>query len=250
MKGLGTKKLFLATLLLAHIAGNAHATNLAERADAILLNMLGAVGATRDYQARFIVQTQVAGRMRSPESLFIKQRREPSCIYIQWLDGPRQSAEHIFCSEEPPDTSTVRLRGRTLMNRKSLSRAQMKALQVVLRPVDDEGLYGMVARYANQYFDAAQNARPDDFVVELRQATVFNRPSSCLRIRRRQAIPNAPFQGQSEMCIDDRIKLPSAFRNWDANGNLLESYLMGDYEINTGLDDADFDLIENSAKQP
>ncbi len=204
--------------------------------------MLGTMSTVKDYEARLIVQSRVAGRIRTPEEIFIKQRREPSCTYMQWLDGPRQSAEHIYCSDTSDNSNPVRKRGRTLMNTKALTPAQMQALQIVLRPVDDDGLYGMVARYANQYFDAAENARPGDFIVELRPAVVFNNPSSCVRIRRRNPLPNAPFQGQSELCVDERTKMPSTFRNWDARGELLEAFLIGDFQINTGLIDADFEL--------
>lgn len=238
----GAMRKIIAACILFLLAGPAMAAGAAERADAILLNMLGAVSAVRDYEATFVVQTRVAGQMRRPETILIRQRRQPSCLYSKWLDGARASAERIFCSDEPQDTGMVRRRARTLMNQRELSRAQVEALQVVLRPVDDDGLYGMVARYATQYFDAAQNAGADDFIVELRKATVFDRPASCLRVRRRHPIVDAPFQGQTEMCVDDQGKLPSAFKAWDASGNLLESYLIGNYSINIGLKDGDFEL--------
>lgn len=244
MKGLCVKSCGI--LLCACLLGSAQAATLAERADALLLDMLGAVGAVRDYEARFVVQAQVDGRLVPPETLLIKHRRDPSCLYMRWLDGERQSRERTYCSGEAAVAKTVRTRGRTLMNRKQLTQAQMRALQVVLRPVDDDGLYGLVARYASQYFDAAQNAQPDDFVVEVRQATVFKRPATCLRIRRRALLLDAPFQGQNEICVDDRSKLPSAFRVWNAEGVLLESYLMGDYRINSGLKDADFKLVNEA----
>ncbi|GEM_PF-2929883 len=235
-------KFLLPGLVAGLLAMPAAALNLEERADALMLDMLGLISSVRDYEARFVVQTREAGRMRPPEAVYIKQRRSPSCIHTRWLDGPRKNAERVFCSEESADNVTVRSRARTLMNQKQLSRAQLTALQVVLRPVDDDGLYGMVARYANQYFDAAESVRQGDYKVEVRHATVYERPVICLRLRRKHAVADAHYQGQTELCVDVKNKLPSAFRAWDARGELLESYLIGDYRINSGLQDSDFEL--------
>lgn len=242
MKGL---RLFKAALTLAAAlfpASFSGAATVAERADAIFLDMLGAVSAVRDYEARFMIQRQVAGRIRMPETIQIKQRRQPSCLHANWLSGPKVNTAQVLCSDAASIKQPVRKNARTLMNQKRLSRAQLNALKVVLQPIDDDGLFGLVARYANQYFDAAEHARPGDFIVEVRRATVFERTASCLRIRRRQPIADAPFTGQSEICVDDRSKLPSAFRSWDIRNQLVISYMIGSYRVNPGLTDNDFSL--------
>lgn len=218
----------------------AQASDLAERADTLILNMLGAVSAVRDYEARFVVQVTRNGELQKPDGLLIRQRRQPACMYTRWLEGARQTGERVFCSEAPLSDQPVRRSARTLVNRRALTQRQIEALKNVLSATRDDGLFGMVARYANQYFDAAENAEPGEFVVGLRQATVFKRPATCLRIRRRDPVEFAPFSSQSELCVDDQSKLPSALRQWNAQGALVESYLMGDYQLNTGLADALF----------
>lgn len=223
-------------------ASAGYAASLAERADAIVLDMLGAVSAVSDYEARLVVQTTLNGQLQQPKGLLIRQRRMPNCIYTKWLSQVDHASERLFCGDDEIYHRPVRKSAKTLVNRRGLSAPQIKALAVVLSPVDEDGIYGMVARYANVYFDAAENASSDDFSVGLRQATVFKRPASCLRIRRNEPIAGAPFQGQSEVCIDDRSKLPSSFRQWNAEGELQESYLMGDYQINRDMGDEYFQI--------
>jgi hypothetical protein len=88
-------------------------------------------------------------------------------------------------------------------------------------------------------------------------AKTNNIDEAALRYQNKGKKPNDPsaslwipgyYASKWEICVDDAIGIPIAYKNWDMEGNVFEVYAFEKLKVNTNLSDIDFDP-ENESYQ-
>jgi Protein of unknown function (DUF1571) len=221
--------------VLALTAGAAGAQGAGDAADAsevdrLLERLVHAVGSLRDYTCVFTKQERVDGELQPVDTIFVKQRREPRCIYMKWIDGPERGREAIHC----PERYGAKLKvhegsGVDSWMTLSLDPTGKIAMRGERHPITEAGIL----------FTTEELSR---HMVADRSRLRFERGARPGCLIATQAVPTGHYAHRTEICVDPQRSLPQSVQVWNERGELIERYLYSDYRMDVGLTDRDFDV--------
>jgi len=236
--------------LLAHPAcaldaGTQGDTSAREQALALMGEFFSATADIHDYTQVMTKQQRIKDALQAEEVLLVKHRQAPECRYMTWIGDRKKGREMIYCANryggeiQAHDSGVL-----SFYNASFKPDGSFYARLGQLHPVDDIGIYPM-ARMIKQ--DSSYiTAHPELPAPTLASATVAGAASTCIDLAQGPELFSAYHAGRRELCLDDKLHLPTRLKIWNQQGQLMEQYTFSDYKLNIGLTDADFDT-KNSA---
>jgi outer membrane lipoprotein-sorting protein len=202
----------------------------ASEVDRWLERLVRASASLRDYACTFTKQERVDRELRPVDTILLKQRREPRCVYMKWTGGPNLGREAIHCPAKYGGNFKVHEgSGIGSWFTLSLDPTGSIAMDGERHPISEAGIFFTVD-------ELARRLRSD------RSRLRFERPGrpDCLVVT--QTEPTGHYAHRTEICLDPQRSLPASLQVWDASGTLLERYGYADYRTDVGLTDRDFDV--------
>ena len=220
------------SLLVAPIASaqSSAATALdASEVDRLLDRLVRASAPLSDYVCTFTKQEHVDGGLQPLDTILLKQRRQPRCVYMKWVAGPHLGREAIHCPAKYGANFKVHEKsGIASWMTLSLDPTGRIAMDGERHPITEAGIFFTVDELARRLASDRSRLR-------------FERSGTdCLTTM--QTEPTGHYAHRTEVCLDPQRSLPVSLRVWDASGQLLERYGYSDYRIDVGLTDRDFDV--------
>ncbi len=181
------------------------------------------------YQVTMTKQQRIDGQLRPVETILLKQRREPRCTYMKWVDKPYKGRELIHCADRYDGKLKVHAGGVRNIATLSLDPHGALAMKDNLHPVTSAGLY-MIGR-------ASSGANRGELI----RKTVDGRQADCLVSTGTMDV--GPYiAGRQELCLDQQSRMPVQMQLWNTDGDMMERYTYRDYRTNRRLSDRDFDV--------
>jgi hypothetical protein len=195
----------------------------------LLERLVSASASLRDYVCTFTKQEHVDGELQPVDTILLKQRRQPRCVYMKWVAGPHLGREAIHCPTKYGANFKVHEKsGIASWMTLSLDPAGRIAMDGERHPITEAGIFFTVDELARR-------------LVSDRARLRFERSGTdCLTTT--QTEPTGHYAHRTEVCLDPQRSLPVSLQVWDASGQLLERYGYSDYRIDVGLTDRDFDV--------
>lgn len=195
----------------------------------------------QDYTAVFVKHQRIRGRLRKPETIFMKFKK-PFAIYMKWIKVPDEGKEVIYVDGKNDNklaghpggflyyiTPTMYLEPQNPIamggNLKPINQAGLgktiEALVKICKLAEQNGDLALVCK------GTANFEGRDVYVVER-----FLPPNKS------KEYPNA----HAVIYIDKQLKLPVYYASYDEKEDLLEEYIYRDVKLNVGLNDNDFSV--------
>jgi len=217
-------------LVAAAAAGTSGNAIDAAEVDRLLDRLVRAVSSLRDYSCVFTKQERVDGTLQPAETIFLKQRRDPRCIYMKWTAGPNAGREAIHCPPRYGPKFKVRDgSGVGSWLTLSLDPTGKIAMDGERHPITEAGIFFTTDELARRLVADRSRLRFES----------GERPGCLLTT---QTVPTGHYAYRTEICVDPQRSLLESVRVWDERGELLEHYTYADYHVDVGLTDRDFDV--------
>lgn len=167
-------------------------------------------------------------------TLFVKHRREPSCVYMRWIEKPHKGREMLFCDERYDGKILVHEGGLLgVLTIKIDPKKESKDRGVGFRSPDEIGMFAIERM--------VEDAKQRESEPTLSQRKINGVEASCLRFETGAEVPRRFEVGARELCVDPANNLPLAIRLWSPDGTLMEDGTFSQIKLNPGLSDQDFD---------
>jgi len=201
----------------------------ASEVDRLLERLASASASLRDYVCTFTKQEHVDGELQPVDTILLKQRRQPRCVYMKWVAGPHLGREAIHCPAKYGANFKVHEKsGIASWMTLSLDPTGRIAMDGERHPITEAGIFFTVDELARRLASDRSRLR-------------FERSGTdCLTTT--QTEPTGHYAHRTEVCLDPQRSLPVSLQVWDASGRLLERYGYSDYRTDVGLTDRDFDV--------
>ncbi len=220
-------KILLATALCAAASA---ATAAPASVEELTNQFLAALDQLPGYQVEMTKLQRIRGRLQPEETILLKQRRDPPCVYMKWIEKPNLGRELIHCPARYEGKVKVHAGGRKNIATLSLDPEGPVAMLDNLHPVTRAGIYE-IGRTLQALRSEVATLTPS-----------AGGRASCLTSNA-QWSAGAYRVGRSEICFDNNVHhLPVSLRLWDANGQLMEQYSYFNYRLNLRLSDQDFNV--------
>jgi hypothetical protein len=198
--------------------------------DRLLDRVVRASAPLRDYVCTFTKQEYVDGELQPLDTILLKQRRQPRCVYMKWVAGPHLGREAIHCPAKYGANFKVHEKsGIASWMTLSLDPTGRIAMDGERHPITEAGIFFTVDEFARR-------------LVSDRSRLRFERPEQPDCLIATQTAPTAHYAHRTEICLDPQRSIPASVQVWDASGQLLERYGYSDYRTDIGLTDRDFDV--------
>jgi outer membrane lipoprotein-sorting protein len=214
------------------------------QAQALLERMFTAAAAVQDYELVMDKQQRHDGRMQPVEELEIKHRRNPDCRYMRWVGKRNHGREMIYCPGRYGGKIEAHNGGLFHFITVGIDPDGERATKGQLHRIYDTGLFMLVKKVREDY-DYLM-AHPELPPPVLSHRDVHGQSSTCIDLAQGADLFKTYRVGRRELCIDDKLALPTELKLWNTDGDLTEHYVYFDYRLNPGLSDEDFD-IHNAA---
>jgi uncharacterized protein DUF1571 len=207
----------------------------------------------QDYQAVFVKQERVGGRMSNEERSAVKFRRGrvdgensiPQSIYMRFLEPRSASGREVIYVDGQNDGRLVAHEGGLLnVIRARLEPTSRMAMRGNKHPITEFGIEKLILRLIEK---GTRDLQHDDCQVEVNRNIEINGHSGTeIRIVHSQPSEHFDFH-VARIIIDDELNLPVGYEGylWPEKGStepvLNERYFYTDLRLNVGFIDRDFD---------
>ena len=204
----------------------------------VVRRAIDAAARVDDYTCTSTKQENVDGKMLAEETFVLKQRKEPDCVYLKWVQEPYKNRETIYCRARYGDKIRVHEGSGVAgwLGSLSLDPEGTFARRNNRHSIREAGIFHLLKvvreRFDQAKGDHAMGERP------LAEADVHDQPSYCFSIDEEAT--------KTEICLHRTLYLPTRVKTFDGSGRVIENYTWTDYHLNVGLKDRDFD-VDNSA---
>lgn len=190
-----------------------------------------------DYTAVFVKHQRIRGRLRKPETIFLKFKK-PYAIYMKWIKMPDEGKEVIYV-EGKNDGKLIGHPGGILnlfTPPLHLSPDSPLAMSGNLKPITQAGV-------GNAIDSILRVSRQAEAAGDLQMSYKGKRKFEGRQVHAIERIlpdgkgyPNC----RAVIFIDDEVKLPIYYAAYDAKNQLVEEYIYRDLKLNVGLTEKDF----------
>lgn len=204
--------------------------------------------ALSDYTAIFIKEQRLRGKLRKPETIFMKFQK-PFSIYMKWIKNPDKGKEVIYVEGQNDGKIVAHLGGIVGLLTPTTIRLEPThplAMGGNLKPITQAGLGNMIDSLVKIFSLAKENG---DLETSCKGKTQLN-GRSVYAIERilpdKEEYPNT----LAVIYIDVELMLPVYYAAYNAEGQLLQKYIYKDLKTNVGLSEKDFDKSNKEYKYP
>ena len=191
------------------------------------------------YTAVFHKQQRVAGKFLPEETIFLKCRKQPFSLYMQWIKAPHKGSELLYAAGWNEGRVRAHRGGLFRFVIRNLDTMDPILMQNNLRPVTSTGIGYLLE-------SVAANMRK---AIKAGELTFSGRGEETLYGRKTQVL-EAVFPKERAKDYDGRryvinqdveSKIPVRIRVYDRDNQLVENYGYENLDLNARLADADFD---------
>jgi len=207
-----------------------------KKAEKLFFEMPKAYEDIEDYEATFIRQETVRGKLRKPEKIAFYFKR-PFKVRMRWLSGSKTQSEIVYVKGENDNKILVKMKG--------LLGGLIKVLKVDVdgylarrsssRPVTQAGIGKMI----DSLIDLTTRAKNQDEVelTYLGEEWVDDRKVDVVE----RLLPADKYEAPRTLIyIDKRLDVPIQTILYDGEGEVYEQYKYQDLLVNVGLEDSLF----------
>lgn len=194
--------------------------------------------ALNDYTAQFEKEQRIRGRLRKPETMFLKFKK-PFSIYMKWIKRPDKGKEVIYVKGKNDDKLVGHIGGILGLVSPTFKLAPTNPLAMGgnLKPITQAGLGKTIESLLRIFYLARENG---DLKATCKGTQQFNGREVYVVERFLPAKKIYPNQ-HAIIYIDKELKLPLYYAAYGEEEKLLEKYSYRDLKINVGLTDLDFE---------
>ncbi len=201
-----------------------------------------------DYTATFIKEQRLRGRLRKPETTFLKFQK-PFSIYMKWIKNPDKGKEVIYVEGAHNGKILAHLGGVIGLLTPTTFRLEPThpmAMGGNLKPITKAGLGNMIGALLAIYQLAEKNGDLESVCKGVkrhqgRDVYVVERT-----LPKKEIYPN----NYAVIYVDKELMLPVFYAAFDDEDRLLEQYEYRDLKLNVGLTEKDFDKKNSEYKYP
>lgn len=209
----------------------------------LIISTRESFAAIEDYTATFIKQERINGKLRDPESVFMKFKK-PFKIYMRWLSGTKQGQEILYVEGKNGGKVLAHpgfggfLGGMLslVLPTFAISPGGPTAMKDNLHPITDAGIGNMIESIIHNNNIASAN---NDLHLSINgEDQVDGRP--CTVIERILPEEDGYPAHRAQLYIDRALNLPVKLVLHDWQGQLIAQYEYKNLIINPGLEPIDF----------
>ena len=214
-----------------------------EKMGNLLSKMVAAAKRVKDYTATFTKQEIVDGKQWPLETVFMKAKAKPHCVYLKWIKEPNKGRESLYCQGKY-DNEIQAHEGSgfsSIFGTVSLDPTGSMAMKGNRHPITDAGIHHTVKLIQDDFALAQKHPEHGVIYTNFLEAKVNGQPSYCVLALQPEDKKLGYYAYKAEICIHKKLYLPTSVKIWDHKDKLVEQYTYSNYKINPGLTDADFD---------
>lgn len=215
-------------------AAPAHAGNVPQPTRVLVQQMYKTVENTPTYTLVTSDRVRVKGKLRPRETIAVKQRRSPNCIYAHWIGHLHKGREALYCHGRYNNKVKAHKGGILGFITVTLKPTGHTAMKGELHPISKLNLYHIAQRTRTD-MQAAQSGESVTF-SSLTRRSVKGQPSSCL------TVTHHDNGHRNTICVSQALKVPTSLTVRNAKGQVLGEYTFRKIHLNAGLTDKDFNV--------
>jgi outer membrane lipoprotein-sorting protein len=189
------------------------------------------------YTAILHKQQRIAGELFPEETILIKFKK-PFSLYLKWIEEPHKGSELLYVQGWNEDRVRAHRGGFVRFITRDLEPTAPELMKDNLRPVTDIGI-GQLVNIVVVNIRKAIEAEDLTFSA-LGEEAVYGRTTRILEITFPQASANEYDGYRFVINQDVESRILIRIRNYDQNGELVESYGYENLDLDAQLTDADF----------
>lgn len=217
---------------------------LAVKIEELFSNVVTAAGKVEDYTCIFTKQEYIKGKMQRLETIFMKHKKEPHSVYMKWTKKPNIDRECLYCEGKYDNKLKVHEgRGiKSLIGTISIDPKSPMAMEGSRHPITDAAIFNTVFKINNDFELAKKHPEHKVSYKRFEEKEIQGQPSFCVLIIQPKNRTLGYYAYKAEICIHQKLYIPTSVKIWDFSGRLVEFYTYREYKINVGLTDRDFDI--------
>lgn len=202
----------------------------------------------KNYTCTFYKQNRKNNKLYPLETMFQKFRKKPFSVYLKWVKDPHEGQETLYVQGKNKNRIKAHKGGILGVINVNLDPKGSTAMKGNRHPITEAGM-GNTLKIIRQDFALAKKNNEGEITDE-GMKTYFGMKLHCFlakmpakKVKKglNKTNKNQYYAAISEVCIDQKIGLPTFVQIWTAQKKLLEKYVYKNMRLNVGLTDKDFD---------
>ncbi len=215
------------------------AAELAAKVDEIFTKVVKAVNGVTNYTVTFTKQEFVDGKLQEMETIFMKHRKSPNCVYMSWTKNPNKGRETLWCQGVHDNEIRAHEGGFLGIVSVWLDPNGSMAMKGNRHPITDAGIWHTTELIKKDYDLGKKNPSLVKY-ADYEEKSINGEPSMCITAIQPSDKSAGFYAGKATICINKNHYLPTMLKIWDHSGKMIEYYTYSKYKINPGLTDEDF----------
>lgn len=207
-----------------------------EKAISVLKDAKVCVDTLEDYILTLKKQERINGVLHPFDVIFVKWKK-PFSIYLKFLDGKDRGREIIYVEGKNRDKMIVSPGGIFGALAIKVSPDSVIAKKNNRHTINEAGMSNTIRRILSIIENEHEKPSSDISIVFYGEETYEN--DICIHIR----IEKSSYAKRTDVYLYRDSLFPHTIISYDKNGGLLESYKYSEIRTNIGLDDSDFDPL-------
>jgi hypothetical protein len=198
----------------------------------------------KDFTATFNKHEWKGGKMLSPETVFMKWRRNPRSVYMKWIGEHNKNQEIIWVKGKNDNKIKAHQGGFLKLIAVSLDPLGSMAMKESRHPVMHAGFDHTVELIAKDMKLSMDHPDWGTKVKDLGVQSIHGAKSYCYEATMDKKAHPEFYAYKALICMHLGLKVPNKVHIWDYEDGqvrLVEEYSYQDIKLNVGLTDKDFD---------
>jgi hypothetical protein len=230
--------MFLAGVILGVLPAAAFSAEEPVDALALLHKGRGLMKRVDAYTAVFIREEQIDGKMRKPETLFMKFRR-PFSVYMKWIKEPNKGREVLYVDGKNNNHLKVHVGGllNIFLPAINIAPENPHVLRNSRHPITQAGLENMIDSLIQQF----ELSKKRGHLTTVYHGVEKMGGAETYKIERILPRDKGYYCWRLIMNLDKQSGLPVKVQVYNWDNELVERYTYQSVILNAPLNDADFD---------
>lgn len=194
--------------------------------------------AVNDYTAVFIKHQRIRGRLRKPETIFVKFKK-PFALYMKWIKTPDEGKEVIYVDGKNDNKLLAHAGGilNWITPPLHLRPESPLAMSGNLKPITQAGLGAAV----ESLLRVCQEAEKAGDLGIICKGKINFEGREVFVVERYLPEGKGYPHSRTVVYVDQEFQLPIYYAGYNHQGELIEEYIYRDLKLNVGLTEHDFD---------
>ena len=188
-----------------------------EKMGKLLGKMLKASKRVKNYTTVFTKQEIVDGKLWPLETVFMKAKAKPHCVYMKWTKDPNKGRESLYCKGKY-DNEIQAHEGSgfsSIFGTVSLDPKGSMAMKGNRHPITEAGIHHTVNLIQNDFKLAQKHPEHGVIYTNFLEAKIHGQPSYCVLAMQPEDKKLGYYAYKAEICIHKKLSLPTSVKIWD-----------------------------------